>query len=290
MRAAQPLFKKCPALSDYVKPTLIVSAMVEAGLVKARLPVPDLLIRSALAGAYLAFVTSMAFLLAAQTGQFVVGALLFPAGFALIVVLGMELLTGNFAVLPVAMFAGRIGWNGVLRNWSLVFVGNLLGSVLYAALFWVAATEAGHTTGGVIGDKLRALAVAKTTAYEAFGLAGLLTVFVKAILCNWMVSLGSVMGLASTSTAGKILGAWLPIFIFVSQGYEHSVVNMFAVPVGMMLGAPVGMGDWWLWNEIPVTLGNAVGAFFLTGVAFFLTYSRTTGSGQDAAAPVNPRG
>ena len=276
-------------MSDYVKPSLIVSSMVEAGLVKARLPVLDLLIRSALAGAYLAFVTSMAFLLFAQTGQFVVGALLFPAGFALIVVLGMELLTGNFAVLPVTMFAGRIGWNGVLRNWSLVFAGNLLGSLVYAVLFWVAATEAGHTTGGAIGDKLRALAVAKTTAYEAFGLAGLLTVFVKAILCNWMVSLGSVMGLASTSTAGKILGAWLPIFIFVSQGFEHSVVNMFAVPVGMMLGAPVGMGDWWLWNEIPVTLGNAVGAFVFTAVPFYATFGRAQPSPQDTAAPLHPR-
>ncbi len=276
-------------MSDYVKPSLIVSSMVEAGVVKAQLPLLDLLIRSALAGAYLAFVTSMAFLLAAQTGQFVVGALLFPAGFALIVVLGMELLTGNLAVLPVAMFAGRIGWNGVLRNWSLVFLGNLLGSLVYAVLFWVVATEAGHTTGGAIGDKLRALAVSKTTAYEAFGLAGLLTVFVKAILCNWMVSLGSVMGLASTSTAGKILGAWLPIFIFVSQGFEHSVVNMFAIPMGMMLGAPVGMGDWWLWNEIPVTLGNAVGAFVFTAGAFYATFGRAQPSPQDEAAPLHPR-
>ena len=83
---------------------------------------------------------------------------------------------------------------------------------------------------------LRALAVKKTAAYAAFGTAGLLTVFVKAILCNWMVSLGSVVGLASTSTIGKVIGCWLPIMIFVTQGYEHSVVNMFAIPAGMMLG------------------------------------------------------
>lgn len=276
-------------MSDYVKPSQIVVNMVESGVIKARLPVLDLLVRGALAGAYLAFVTSMAFLVAAQTGQFIVGAVLFPAGFALIVVLGMELLTGNFAVLPTALFAGRIGWAGVLRNLALVFLGNLLGSLVYAGLFWIASTEAGHTTGGLIGDKLRALAVTKTTAYEAFGLAGLLTVFVKAILCNWMVSLGTVMGMASTSTVGKILGAWLPIFIFVSQGFEHSVVNMFAIPAGMMFGAPVSMGDWWLWNEIPVTLGNAVGAFFFTGGAIFFTYSRNASSPQDVAAPADAR-
>ena len=276
-------------MSDYVKPAQIVANMIESGLIKARLPALDLLIRGALAGAYLAFVTSMAFLVAAQTGQFIVGAVLFPAGFALIVVLGMELLTGNLGLLPATLFAGKIGLGAMLRNWGLVFLGNLIGSLIYAGLFWIASTEAGHTTGGIIGDKMRALAVSKTTAYEAFGMAGLLTVFVKAVLCNWMVSLASVMGLASTSTAGKILGAWLPIFIFVSQGFEHSVVNMFAIPMGMMFGAHVTMSDWWLWNEIPVTLGNAVGAFVFTGGALYVTYSRQARSGQDVAAPVNAR-
>ena len=277
-------------MSDYVKPAQIVANMVESGTTKASLPALDILIRGGLAGAYLAFVTSMAFLIGAQTGQFIVGALLFPAGFALIVVLGLELLTGNFGVLPAALFAGRIGWGTMLRNWSLVFLGNLIGSLIYAVLFWIASTDAGNTTGGLIGERMRALAVSKTTAYEAFGMAGLLTVFVKAILCNWMVSLGSVMGLASTSTAGKILGAWLPIFIFVSQGFEHSVVNMFAIPMGMMFGAHVTMSDWWLWNEIPVTLGNAIGAFFFTGMTLYVTYGRTARSGQDAAAPVSVRG
>jgi formate/nitrite transporter FocA (FNT family) len=171
----------------------------------------------------------------------------------------------------------------VLANWVWVFIGNLIGSLLYAFLFWIAVTDAGNTTGGIIGDRLRALAASKTTAYEAFGAAGMLTVFVKAVLCNWMVSLGSVMGLASTSTTGKILGAWLPIFIFVEQGFEHSVVNMFAIPAGMMLGAHVSMSDWWLWNEIPVTLGNMVGAVVFTAGALYVTFGRNPASPQDAA-------
>ncbi len=276
-------------MSDYVKPADVLENIVESGRVKAGLPLLQILVRSGLAGAYLAFVTSMAFLLAAQTGQFVVGALLFPAGFALIIVLGLELLTGNFAVLPVALFAGRIGWGAVLRNWVLVFLGNLAGSLIYACIYWVATTEAGHVAGGAVADKLRALAVSKTQVYEALGFAGLVTVFAKAILANWMVSVGSVMGMASTSTIGKILGAWLPIFIFVSQGFEHSVVNMFAIPIGMMLGAPVSLSQWWLWNEIPVTLGNAVGAFIFTAGAFYLGYARHRPSHQDAAAPHDPR-
>lgn len=270
-------------MADYVKPAQVVANMVEAAVIKAALSPLDLLIRGTLAGAYLGFVTSMAFLVAAQTGQFIVGALLFPAGFALIVILGLELLTGNFGVMPTALFAGRLGLGQVLANWVWVFIGNLIGSLLYAFLFWIAVTDAGHTTGGIIGDRLRALAVTKTTAYEAFGAAGMLTVFVKAVLCNWMVSLGSVMGLASTSTTGKILGAWLPIFIFVEQGFEHSVVNMFAIPAGMMLGAHVSMSDWWLWNEIPVTLGNMVGAVVFTAGALYVTFGRNSASPQDAA-------
>jgi hypothetical protein len=144
-------------MSDYVKPAIILDNMVESAVIKANLPASDILIRGALAGAYLGFVTSLAFLVAAQTGQFVVGALLFPAGFALIVILGLELLTGNFGVLPTALFDARIGITTLLRNWALVFIGNLIGSLVYAALFWVAVTDAGRTTAGPIGDQLRAL-------------------------------------------------------------------------------------------------------------------------------------
>jgi formate/nitrite transporter len=273
-------------MADYVKPAQVIGNMVEAGVVKASLSPFDLLVRGALAGSYLAFVTSMAFLVAAQTGQFIVGALLFPAGFALIVILGLELLTGNFGIMPTAYMAGRIRLGQVIANWALVFIGNLIGSLIFAALFWIASTDAGKTTGGLIGERLRALAVTKTTAYEAFGSAGLLTVFIKALLCNWMVSLGSVMGLASTSTTGKILGAWLPIFIFVELGFEHSVVNMFAIPVGMMFGAKVTLSDWWFWNEIPVTLGNMVGAVVFTAGALYVTYGRGRISPQDEAASV----
>jgi formate/nitrite transporter len=268
-------------MADYMKPSQIVGNMVEAAVIKAGLSPIDLLIRGGLAGAFLGFVTTMAFLAGAQTGQPIVGALLFPAGFALIVILGLELLTGNFGIMPTGLLAGRVSAGQVIANWAWVFLGNLIGSLIYASLFWITATEAGHNTGGLIGDRLRALAVSKTTAYEALGMAGLLTVFVKAILCNWMVSLGSVMGLASTSTVGKILGAWLPIFIFVELGFEHSVVNMFAIPVGMMLGAHVSLAQWWLWNEIPVTLGNMVGAVVFTGTALYVTYARAAVSPQD---------
>jgi formate/nitrite transporter FocA (FNT family) len=127
------------------------------------------------------------------------------------------------------------------------------------------------------------IAEAKTTGYAHFGMAGMVTVFVKAMLCNWMVCLGVVMALSSTSTIGRIAGAWMPILVFFAQGFEHSVVNMFIIPAGMMMGAKVSFADWWLWNQIPVTLGNLVGGFVFTGLALYVTYG--TDSPAQAIAP-----
>ena len=112
---------------------------------------------------------------------------------------------------------------------------------------------------------------------------------VKGVLCNWMVTLAAVLAFASRSTTGKIAAMWLPIFTFFAHGYEHSVVNMFLIPAGMLLGAPVPASTWWLWNQIPVTIGNLFGGVFLTGFALHLSYPQRTAvepsSTREAAAP-----
>ena len=108
----------------------------------------------------------------------------------------------------------------------------------------------------------------------AIGFAGIVTCFVKAVLCNWLVCLAVVLAMTTNSTIGKIACAWMPIFIFFAQGFEHSVVNMFIIPTGMLMGAKVTVSDWWLWNQIPVTLGNLVGGLLFTGLALYATYGR----------------
>jgi formate/nitrite transporter FocA (FNT family) len=160
----------------------------------------------------------------------------------------------------------------MLSNLSWVFAGNLIGSVLYAALLYLALTMSGSIPPEGIATKIITIAETKTLGYAKFGAAGMATVFVKAILCNWMVTLGVVMAMTSHSTVGKIVAAWLPIFIFFAQGFEHSVVNMFVIPLGMFLGAKVSVADWWVWNQIPVTLGNFLGGFLFTGLALYLTH------------------
>ncbi len=271
---------------DSVKPAEIVKTMIQTGAAKAALPVKALLIRGMLSGAILGFATSLAIGVGLQSAP-PLGALVFPTGFIIIVLLGLELVTGSFALLPLAAIHERVPVSRMLNNFAWVFLGNLLGSLLYAVLLWVSLTMAGQTSAGPIGERIIAIAQAKTTGYAAHGQAGLLTVFVKSILCNWMVCLGVVMAMTSTSTIGKIAAAWLPIFIFFAQGYEHAVVNMFVIPAGMLLGAKVSVGDWWLWNQIPVTIGNFVGGFLFTGLALYLTYRPTITQEQPVPVETN---
>lgn len=258
---------------DYVGPRLIVAAMVKAGIEKARLRARDLLTRGALSGALLGAATSLALGAAVQTGQSIVGALIFPAGFVMIVLLGLELVTGSFALVPLAWIEGKASGSDVVRNLGWVFLGNLLGSLIYAALLASVLSMMGSAPlQDPLAAKLVTLATAKTLGYQHAGVAGLTTAFVKALLCNWLVCLGVVMAMASTSTVGKIAGAWLPIVVFFAQGFEHSVVNMFVIPAGIMLGAKVSLADWWLWNQIPATLGNLVGGLGFTGLALYFTH------------------
>jgi len=122
----------------------------------------------------------------------------------------------------------------------------------------------------------------------ALGYNGWAAAFVKGILCNWMVTVGVLLGLISRSTIGKIAAMWLPITTFFAQGYEHSVVNMFVIPAGKFLGATVSVGNWWLWNQIPVTLGNILAGAVLTGLAMYATFS-PRGAPSQVISPVEER-
>jgi len=257
---------------DYTKPADVVAAMVNASMTKLALGPRDLLIRGALSGALLGAATTLAFTGAVTTGQPIVGALIFPVSLVMIVLLGLELVTGSFAVVPLARLEGKASWGAVIANWSWVFLANLLGSLAFGVLIAISLTNMGKVEVAGVAARIAAVAEAKTIGNEALGMAGMISVFVKAILCNWLVCLGVVMGMTSTSTVGKIAAIWLPIFLFFALGFEHAVVNMFVIPTGMLLGAKISVSDWWLWNQIPVTLGNLVGGFVFTGLALYATY------------------
>jgi formate/nitrite transporter len=232
-----------------------------------------MLLRGALAGGILAYATSLAMIVNAQGLPPIVAAICFPVGFVILVLLGFELATGNFALIPIGYLSGDVPLSRLLRNWMWVYIGNFLGSVAYAVLFYLAITGFGTSNGAALGDQLRKAALAKTVAYQALGPAGWGTAFVKAMLCNWMVTIGAVLALMSRSTSGKIVAMWLPISTFFAHGYEHSIVNMFLIPAGRMLGAPVPVSTWLVWNQIPVTLGNLFAGVVFTAVALHAAYS-----------------
>lgn len=169
--------------------------------------------------------------------------------------------------------------------------GNLVGSVFYAFLFYLTVTNFGATSSGPVGDLLKTAAQKKTLAYMTLGSSGWATALVKGVLCNWMVTIGAVLALVSRSTVGKVVAMWLPIMTFFAQGFEHSIVNMFVVPAGMMFGAPVSIGQWLFWNQIPVTIGNIVSGVFFTGLALYATYRvKPISSTTEMAAPGQTEG
>lgn len=261
---------------DYVSPKEVAGAMMSAATTKAALGIKDLLIRGAMSGALLGISVTLAYLASSQTKMTMAGAIVFPVGFVIIVLLGLELVTGSFSLVPLAWLEKKISASTMLKNLFWVFTGNLLGSVFFAFLFWSAASEMGTVKVlGTIEQMLVTAAEKKTIGYAQHGAAGLFAAFIKAILCNWMVCMGVVMAMTSKSTVGKILACGIPIFIFFALGYEHAVVNMFVVPVGMMFGAKVTMADWWLYNQLIVTAGNIIGGLLFTGAAIYYTYGKT---------------
>lgn len=258
---------------SYVKPEDVVEDMLQAGASKGGLSMKDLLIRGILSGVFLGYATTLAITAITQTGIGIVGAIIFPVGFVMIILLGLELATGNFALMPIAVMDGRTTMGKLAFNWTWVLTGNLIGGVLYAFLYYVVITQVGHIdpTTIAVTKKIMAIAEQKTIAYAHLGFAGTISAFTSGVLCNWMVTLGAVMALTSTTTLGKIVAMWLPIMTFFALGYEHAIVNMFVIPAGIMLGANVTVADWWLWNEIPVILGNIVGGMLFTGMALYVT-------------------
>ncbi len=258
---------------DYVKPIELISTTLEAAERKATLAIHDLLIRGFLSGVFLGYATSLAMLVSAQGLPPIAGAIIFPVGFVMLVLLGLELATGSFALLPQGLLAGRVKLKGLLHNWGWVYLGNLIGCTFYALLFYLSMTNFGTAEAGAISEQVTSVAQKKTLAYKELGyVTGWSAAIVKAILANWMVTVGTVLAFVSKSTIGKIFAMWLPIMVFFAHGYEHSIVNMFVIPAGMIFGAPISFSDWWLWNQIPVTIGNIISGALFTGVLLYITY------------------
>ena len=269
---------------SYVKPAEFAAQMIEAGESKVFMSTKDTLVRAFMAGAILALAAAFAVTIATNTGNFLVAALLFPVGFCILYLLGFDLLTGVFTLCPLAWFAGRPGvtWRGIFRNWGLVFIGNFAGAMTTAIFIAITLTMGFSEVPNAVGDKLMAVGHDRTIGYAEAGGAGLLTLFVRAVMCNWMVSTGVVAAMMSTTVSGKIMAMWMPILIFFYLGFEHSIVNMFLFPIGIMLGADFTWSDYLIYNEIPTVIGNLVGGLTFVGAMIYSTHYKTSPSRRPA--------
>ncbi|PYE84026.1 formate/nitrite transporter family protein [Pseudoroseicyclus aestuarii] len=275
---------------SYVVPKDFATKMVEAGEAKIKMSTKDILIRSYMAGAILALAAAFAITITVNTGNPLIGALLFPVGFCMLYLMGFDLLTGVFTLCPLAMIAKRPGctWPGVFRNWGLVFCGNFAGAMTTAVFMATIFTMGFTAEPDAVGQKIGVIGEGRTLGYAEAGAGGMLTLFVRAVMCNWMVSTGVVAAMMSTSVPGKVVAMWMPILVFFYLGFEHSIVNMFLFPSGIMLGGQFTWADYLLFNEIPTVIGNLVGGLTFVGGMIYATHYQkdsavTAPAGQDAA-------
>src|SRR6478672_3079989 len=261
----------------YLVPSEFVTKMVDAGESKIFMSTRDTAIRAFMAGAILALAAWFAVTINVNTGQPLIGAILFPVGFCMLYLLGFDLVTGVFVLTPLALIDKRPGVTvqGVLRNWALVFCGNFAGALTVAVIMATVFTYGFSTDPGKVGALLGSIGESRTLGYAKYGAAGMLTLFLRAALCNWMVSTGVVGAMISTTVSGKIMAMWMPIMVFFAMTFEHSIVNMFLFPSALMMGGKFSIGDYLLWNELPTTLGNLVGGLSFTGLTLYATHIKT---------------
>jgi formate transporter len=262
---------------SYLVPSEFVTKMVDAGESKIFMSTRDTVIRAFMAGAILALAAAFAITINVQTGQPLLGAVLFPVGFCMLYLLGFDLLTGVFVLTPLALIDKRPGVTikGVLRNWALVFTGNFAGAFTVAVMMAIVVTFGFATEPNAVGKAIGVIGENRTLGYAKYGAAGMLTLFIRGMLCNWMVSTGVVGAMISTTVSGKVIAMWMPIMVFFYLTFEHSIVNMFLFPSGLLLGGHYTFVDYMLWNEIPTVLGNLVGGLAFTGLTLYATHVRT---------------
>jgi len=262
----------------YIEPSEFATKMVDSGEQKIFMSTKDTLVRAFMAGAILGLAAFFAITVIVKTGNLLVGSLLFPVGFIMLYLMKFDLLTGVFTLVPLAIIDKRPGctMDQLLRNWGLVFIGNFAGALTVAFFASFILTYGYNTDGGALAAKVSSIGESRTLGYQSHGLAGWFTIFIRGMLCNWMVSMGVVGALISTSATSKMMAMWMPVMLFFFMGFEHSIVNMFLFPFSMIMGGDFTVVDYFVWNEIPTVLGNLVGGFLLVGLPLYWTHVRTS--------------
>ena len=264
------------ALFDAYAPAEVAKRVREVGVAKAEAPVAATFVLAVLAGAFIAL-GALFFTITMTTGAAsppppfgllrVAAGITFSLGLILVVIGGAELFTGN-NLLAMAWASGRVTTTQVLQNWGLVYVGNLVGSAGTALLVWLANIH--QLDGGAVGETMVSIARAKVSLDPMSAVA-------RSILCNALVCLAVWLCMAARSVADKILAILFPISAFVACGFEHSVANMYFLPIGLALaaGSPAPLSIAASLTQLTlVTIGNILGGTLLVALVYWTVYLR----------------
>ena len=288
---------------DALMPGQMARKAEDVGVAKAHLGPFRMFALAVLAGAFIAMGAIFATTATAGSNGVmpfglarVVGGVVFSLGLILVVVAGAELFTGNNLIV-MAWASGKVSTGLLLRNWTVVYIGNFVGSIFTAALMFF--SEQYSFGGGAIG--LNALTTANAKTGLDFVPALLLGVF-----CNALVCLAVWLCMSARSTTDKILAIVFPISAFVAAGFEHSIANMYFIPIGLFIkgGAPAEFwtligktaadfgnltwSNFLLANLLPVTIGNVLGGVFMVGLVYWFIYLRPTWTHHPAEVEAQP--
>lgn len=255
---------------DAYAPVEIAARVESSGVSKVNLPILQTLMLGILAGAFIAFGAMFYTVVITDSAPLgfgltrLIGGIAFSLGLILVVVGGAELFTGNNLIV-IGWADGKITGKQLMRNWFWVFVGNFIGAVLMAGI--VALSGVMEASGGAVAKTAVSIAQAKMAIPS-------IEAFLRGVLCNVLVCLAVWLCFAAHSVSGKILAIVFPISAFVALGFEHSVANMYLIPVGYLAGAPGVSIDGFIANLVPVTLGNIFGGGVLVALVYWIVYLR----------------
>lgn len=286
-------------MSNFHSPPETASSFCGISQKKATNSTANLIILGILAGVYIGFGAQLATMIMSDLDKYLglgfakfIGGSVFSVGLMLVILAGAELFTGN-SLIVIGYLNGDIKGFQLLRNWIIIYFANFIGSILLVYLMY--ATGLWKTGAGVVGAKAVMIANGKVNLSLGEALA-------RGILCNWMVCLAIWLAIASKDVIGKIFGIFFPIMAFVASGFEHSIANMYFVPMGIILkgqefvqqalpeGIDLGNLTWGSFigtNLIPVTVGNIIGGAFFVGVLYWYIYLKPEGTSKSSESGVN---
>lgn len=272
---------------DCITPNNVAHELAESVMpMKASFRKSKAFVLAIAAGAFIAFGAQVSLTVMTGTESIswgvakLIGAMTFATGLMMVVLTGAELFTGN-VMMAFAVIEKRVGIGKLLRNWTIVYVGNFIGSIILATLiYYSGCSHNSHEALGVMG---------LTTAFTKANLP-FVEAFTRGILCNWLVCLAIWMASSSRHVIGKIFAIFFPIMTFVASGYEHSIANMYFLTNGLFLKntpaivaassftpeqlSTITIKSCLLNNLLPVTLGNLVGAIVFVVLLFWTAYLR----------------